>query len=30
MNNKLVKIYELKRELNHRKSLNQGEIKRIK
>ncbi|MCQ8213147.1 Fic family protein [Cetobacterium somerae] len=30
MNNKLVKIYELKRELNHRKSPNQGEIKRIK
>lgn len=30
MNNKLKKIYELKNELNHRKSLNQGEIKRIK
>ena len=30
MTNKLEKIYKLKRELNHRKALNQGEIKRIK
>lgn len=30
MNNKLKKIYELKNELNHRRPLNQGEIKRIK
>lgn len=30
MNNKLEKIYELKNELNHRRPLNQGEIKRIK
>ncbi|MGL5777140.1 Fic family protein [Cetobacterium sp.] len=30
MNNKLEKIYELKSELDHRRPLNQGEIKRIK
>lgn len=30
MNNKLEKIYELKRELDYRIPLNQGEIKRIK
>lgn len=30
MNSKLEKIYELKRELDHRIPLNQGEIKRIK
>lgn len=30
MNNKLENIYELKSELNHRRPLNQGEIKRIK
>lgn len=30
MNSKLEKIYELKRELDHRIPLNQGKIKRIK
>lgn len=30
MNNKLEKIYALKSELDHRRPLNQGEIKRIK
>ncbi|WP_047380491.1 Fic family protein [Cetobacterium sp. ZWU0022] len=30
MNNKLEKIYTLKSELDHRRPLNQGEIKRIK